>query len=798
MSNLSTAPAVGAVGRQTAAHNAAVMLSTGHARIIRATGFDAPAVIGPSAPSSPKTPGPVTYHSTGMQSLPPPTFDAFVEIHGRKPTNVELEYKTGRAGLGRYPTANAYEHRYGAPVEVQRAERKSTYVDSGFQAEGSHRTRSMAIMQATVKAARIANTFGPLIAELGFNIIAESRVDHVIHSEQYPCDIQLDDLGNVKDGVAVDGRFLPNLSRAKFVTQSAPPIPPASWRPELAWEPENGMPLTQIASVRPSLREDPPKPAVVIDLVMPPLPTIGYDGRPMKGGEAATIERKWAIRTQGLLNLQSWDIGEAEDEAMERYEAYDEDPFGSFVIPPTPLPPRTVATASVRKRKSSAHHDTAKDSGDNKRARQVAPRQIAPRKPTRPATQIQQQEIRYTDFESPTSKRSLPSPVPSPTDLSPARTSDSGYDTREEDAGQVVVPAKSADQPGSCHYPSTRDDSTSAAYNSPVSDTTSEKFRIEKAALATHEKTTTSADIIIEKDTVNTTSATTSLSTATQVEFKTGAKPVRRPLSRAEIDAKLQLKALQQSRDTASKDVTSRDGRAAKQPTTPKKYGEMKMYVPPTRQAREVAKKAQAQAQAPEPSNAPASKPIDDASAAKVQRPTQELMTYVPPTRQAPEPSNAPSSKRTVYTSTSANVQGPIQESKIYVPPTRQAREATRQNWAQAPDTPTVPKTFKTTADTTFATKVQETSVESQAGAQTCNSQPILERRCEAKDPHPKALSLEKVSAPRGQNKRSIDDTQPTEHAEEPKRLKTDAPRKPKAAKRAPRPEMQRYVARRG
>jgi hypothetical protein len=789
MSNLSTAPAVDAVGLQTAAHNAAAILSTGRARIIRATNADAPAIVGLSAPSSPTTPGPVTYHSTGVQTLPPPNFDAFVEIHGRKPTNAELERKAGLAGLGRYPTADAHEHRYGPPVQVQQKEKKATYVDSGFQSEGSHRTRTLAVMKATVKAARVASDYRTIVAQAGFNIIAETRVDHVVHSEQYPCDIQLDDLGNVKNGGAVKGRFLPNVSREYLATQSAPPIPPVSWRPGPAWEPENGMPPTQIASVRPSPREGPPKPAPVVDVVPPPPATLGIDGRPIRAGELAYNYRIWQVRTQGLLNVQSWEIGDAEEEAMERYEAYEEDPFSSFVIPSTPLPPCTVAPAPLRKRKSSAdHHDTTKESSDIKRARQIAPRQVAPRKQTRPATQTQQQQVCYTNVESQTPNRSPPSPTLSTTDHSPARTSDSGYDTREEDADQVVVTAKNAIragskhhpetcdgstsaghkssesdrtseksrvekvasttnaiQVGSNHYPKTRDGSTPAGYKSSERDRTSDKVRVEKTAPATRDNTTRSPDVMIEKDTVNTESDTTSLSRATQADSKHYEKPTRGQLSRSQIDAKLHLKAQREYDDILPKDVTSRERRAAKPPTAPKKYEELKMYVPPTRQAREATRQARAQA---------------------LETPT------------APS-----SSEPAIDISSAAKVQGPIQELMMYVPLTRRAREATRNAKVQGQKIevlPTVPRTSKATDDTSSA-KYQDTIVDSQAGAQAGDLQPVLERGCEAKDRHPETHNPEKEPAPRGQNKRSIEDALPSKYAENLKRLKTDVPQTRKA-----------------
>jgi hypothetical protein len=263
---------------------AAHLLVSRQARVITALDAHGTASVTtfvPVHPSGHSPPRPTTtYHSTGIQTLPPSDATSFHKIHGWHPTHREIERKIGLAAYGRYmkePGSNPHDVVYGAAFQLGLSNKKPKYVNSAFQTvDGS--TRRKALAKAKVKASIMVNRYKKVAAKDRYNIWAESKDDKIIHSEQCEVTIKLDKEGNAQGDEILTGRFLPNIWKEERQTKSmyhnaaqyaemfsstlrhANPLatlqalaqPFTSSEPH---EPDNQGPLRQIAVIEPSLRE---------------------------------------------------------------------------------------------------------------------------------------------------------------------------------------------------------------------------------------------------------------------------------------------------------------------------------------------------------------------------------------------------------------------------------------------------------------------------------------------------------------------------------------------------------------
>jgi len=318
------------------------MLKSGHVRIIRATNATKPDVLERIAQIATTDAGVScgmsTYQSTGAQTQPLRDALQFREIFGRSPLHGEI----GTAAIGRYTPnggASTYELKYGEPFLSTRAgPDKPKYVDSSFQTTNCPETVRM-ITKAKVKATMMVGKYRKVAEEAGFKVFAESNIEKVIHSEQFPTLVTLDADGNTKDG-DLGPLFIPNIYGERIVPETPQNHPdPRVPRPAM----KECSSQHAIASLTPSLRKDVPNPK----------PTEDY------GGYTETKQRE-------------------EDHAESMNDAYGRDNVlpQSFVVYdpacyPSPITPTATpkGSPSSNKRKRVAEDEPTAAEASSKRAR---------------------------------------------------------------------------------------------------------------------------------------------------------------------------------------------------------------------------------------------------------------------------------------------------------------------------------------------------------------------------------------------------------------------------------------------
>ncbi|KAF1935478.1 hypothetical protein EJ02DRAFT_439217 [Clathrospora elynae] len=252
--------------------------------------FDADTMGKPRTSPSTAAPKTVTYCSTGMQTMPPRNAAEFQKIYGREPTQQELSSKIGTAALGRFvegPVMNPHEIIRGAPFPATRGcDDSESYLDAGFQtAEFVQCKQSLA--RAKVKAVMMVNKYRGVAEEACYMVWAESKVEKVIHSEQFAVKIELDKDGNATT-TGLDGIFLPNIYGEEINPALASPLRTFQERKDdlpkclrftgqtesHVYSPTSGLtppatptfpPFQRIAALAPSLRESDPDPEPIED-----------------------------------------------------------------------------------------------------------------------------------------------------------------------------------------------------------------------------------------------------------------------------------------------------------------------------------------------------------------------------------------------------------------------------------------------------------------------------------------------------------------------------------------------------
>jgi hypothetical protein len=363
--------------------------ASGHAQIIKARNTHDIATVMTLAPARP--PGrnpfrpPVTYQSTGVQTLPPRDAHCFHKIQGRDPTHQETERKIGLAAYGRYmgePGANPHDVVYGAAFQQELHAQKPTYTDSSFQTVDAA-ARKKALAKAKVKASMTANKYKKLAAEDGYDIWAEAKDENIIHSEQCSVTVKLNSEGNAEDGEDLTGRLLPNIWKEERQVERQ-----VRETPRIALRPPDPLPMTR-NNVTPS---------ITLQVSTPPMtPLMSYkpEGK-IALQQIAAVEPSLREITENMAMSEEYSDTESYEEDLHRSSAYatDDDAYVVYDAGSSPSTPPSQATAialeSSRKRKGS-HKDGSKDR-EFKRSRISAPKDQNVRSGDRPKVEARCRE----------------------------------------------------------------------------------------------------------------------------------------------------------------------------------------------------------------------------------------------------------------------------------------------------------------------------------------------------------------------------------------------------------------------
>ncbi|KAH8723007.1 hypothetical protein GQ44DRAFT_774532 [Phaeosphaeriaceae sp. PMI808] len=327
--------------------NAFDLRATGHARVISAQNSYKTVVVEVTGSASPikanAQQSTLTYHNTGVQVLPPANGTVFLEIHGRDPTDSD---EVGLAGYGRYhaePGANPHDLVYGAAFQVEKKSSKPNYVDSGFQTV-DFPIRKIALAKAKAKASMTVNKFKKVAEDCGYRIWVDRNDEQVIHSEQYPFTIKLNDDGNVQGEEDITGRFLPNIYKDEIVSKIA------------CGESK------KMTDQKPTPKQDVATPASSQKLLHLTSSLLSVENNDIE------------LRPIPAIN-PSTPTGSLPEDTPERSQAYGES-IDSFVVfdpalsTPIPTGPRHYhSSSSPLKRKSSSPPESAKDDSKSKRSR---------------------------------------------------------------------------------------------------------------------------------------------------------------------------------------------------------------------------------------------------------------------------------------------------------------------------------------------------------------------------------------------------------------------------------------------
>ncbi|KAF2675818.1 hypothetical protein K458DRAFT_410953 [Lentithecium fluviatile CBS 122367] len=141
--------------------------------------------------SSDVKPCTVIYHSTGVQTPPPPDNDTFYECFGRN-------RPIGDSVRGRYTRneEDPHELRYGEAFVATASDAATETNDSGFQTM-RYDVREVFLRNAKMKAAANAQKVEKLAEEEGIRIFAETDDKLIVHTQQIPPVISIEMTGGV-------------------------------------------------------------------------------------------------------------------------------------------------------------------------------------------------------------------------------------------------------------------------------------------------------------------------------------------------------------------------------------------------------------------------------------------------------------------------------------------------------------------------------------------------------------------------------------------------------------------------